>query len=302
MRSREWLNEEKLCAAKETMILEESMRKAVQQDQGAILEYLKKAVADCLYMYIDILNYGIASDNMTVWFQEQDGQIELVVMKYYDSLQLYSHKRGIDVAPILELMREHPVLMISARRDIIEQLASVCGDYSATYGSIFDVSYIRRVVEANVPVKKAPIAETEKEEAIEVTLATETDTKEIAELICTDASFRANYNVDNLATQLAERIRTHTGRSVVIRIDGRIVAHVATYAEAEKIAVLSGLVVLPEYRNKGIIDVLSAYIGEQLSKEGKTMYAFAISKKTIRYHRALYTECGEYGKLVKMGG
>lgn len=278
------------------------MRRAVQQDQTAILEYLRKSVADCLYMYIDILNYGIASDNMTVWFQEQDGQIELVVMKYYDSLQLYSHKREIDVAPVLELMREHPVLMISARRDIIEQLASACGDYSATYGSIFDVSYIRRVVEINVPAKIDTFAEVGEEEAIEATLATEADTKEIAELICTDASFRANYNVDNLAAQLAERIRTHTGRSVVIRIDGRIVAHFATYAEAEGIAVLSGLVVLPEYRNKGVIEVLAAYMAGQLSKEGKRAYSFAISKKTIRYHRTLYTECGEYGKLVKMRG
>lgn len=293
---------ERLCAANWTMILGEFMKRAEEQDKEAILAYLKKEVADCLYMYIDILNYGIASDNMTVWFQEQDGQIELVVMKYYDSLQLYSHKRGIDVVPVLELMRDHPVLMISARRDIIEQIASVCSDYSATYGSVFDVSHSHRGVEANVSEKKETIAEIGKEKAIEVIWATETDTKEIAELICTDASFRANYNVDNLAAQLAERIRTHTGRSVVIRIEGRMVAHFASYAETEGIAVLSGLVVLPEYRNKGVIEVLSAYMAGQLSKEGKRAYSFAISKKTIRYHRALYTECGEYGKLVKMGG
>lgn len=292
----------RLYAANQAVILGEPMRRAVEQDKEAILAYLKKEVADCLYMYIDILNYGIASDNMTVWFQEQDGQIELVVMKYYDSFQLYSHKRGIDVAPILELMREHPVRMISARRDIIEQLASVCGDYSAAYGSVFDVSHPRLVVAVDVPAKADTYAEAGEEEAIGAVLAAEADAKEIAELICTNASFDANYNVDNLAAQLAERIRTHTGRSAVIRIDGRIVAHVATYAEAEGIAVMSGLIVLPEYRNYGFIDILSAYLGGQLGKEGKTMYSFAISRKTIRYHRALFAECGEYGKLVKMRG
>lgn len=275
------------------------MRRAGEQDKEAILAYLKKEIADCLYMYIDIYNYGIASDNITVWLHEQEGQIELVAMKYYDSFQVYSHKRGIDVTPILELMREHPVRMISARRDIIEQLTSVCSDYTATYGAVFDVSYIRRVVEVKVPVKKDTFDETEKEAVFNVTMATVADTREIAELICTDASFNANYDVDNLAAQLAERIRTRTGRSAIIRIDGRIVAHVATYAEAEKIAVMSGLVVLPEYRNKGVMDGLSDYMGWRLIKEGKTLYAFAISKKTIRYYRAIYKECGEYGKLVK---
>lgn len=268
------------------------MRRAGQQDQGAILDYLKKAVAECIYMYIDVLNYGVASENMAVWLQEQDGQIELVVMKYFDSFQVYSHRRGIDVEPVLALLQEYPVTMISARRDIIEQLEEVCSGYRAAYGAVFDVSHIRRAFGPMGGAKPC---------ALEVTEAVEDDAAEIAELLCSDDTFRVNYKEDDLARQLAERIRTHTGRSVIIRMDGRIVAHDATFAEAEGVAVVSGLVIRPEYRGLGCYEALVSHLGRQLVKEGKTPYAFAISDKTVRYHRAVYTECGGYGKLVKTG-
>lgn len=268
------------------------MRRAVQQDRGAILDYLKKAVAECIYMYIDILNYGVASENMAVWLQEQGGQIELVVMKYFDSFQVYSHRRGIDVEPVMALLQEYPVTMVSARRDIIEQLEGVCSGYHAVYGAVFDVSYLRRTFWAMGGTKPC---------ALKVTEATEDDAAEIAELLCSDDTFRFNYKEEDLTRQLAERIRTHTGRSVIIRMDGRIVAHDATFAEAEGVAVVSGLVIRPEYRRLGCYEALVSYLGDQLMKEGKIPYAFAISDKTIRYHRAVYTECGEYGKLVKIG-
>lgn len=268
------------------------MRRAEQQDRGAILEYLKKAVAECIYMYIDILNYGVASENMTVWLQEQDGQIELVVMKYFDSFQIYSHRRGIDTWQVLTLLREHPVTMVSARRDIIEQLEKVCSGYSAAYGAVFDVGHVRRTFRTMSGAKLC---------MLKVTEAAAEDAAEIAELLCTDDTFRVNYKEEDLTRQLADRIRTHTGRSAIIRMDGRIIAHHATFAEAEGVAVVSGLVVRSEYRGLGCYEALVSYLGGQLVKEGKTPYAFAISDKTVRYHRAVYTECGEYGKLVKTG-
>lgn len=267
------------------------MRRAEQQDQKAILEYLKESVAECIYMYIDILNYGISSENMAVWLQEQEGRIDLVVMKYFDSFQVYSHRRGIDVEPVLALLQEYPVTMISARRDIIEQLEGVCSGYHAAYGAVFDVSRARRAFGVMGSAKPS---------TLKVTEATVDDAAEIAELICSDDAFRVNYTEEDLARQLTERIRTRTGRSVIIRVEGRIIAHDATFAEAEGVAVVSGLVIRPEYRGMGCYAALGSYLGEQLMKEGKKPYAFAISDKTIRYHRAVYTECGEYGKLVKI--
>ena len=172
------------------------MRRAGQQDQGTILEYLKKSVAECIYMYIDILNYGVVSENIAVWLQEQDGQIELVVMKYFDSFQIYSQRKSIDTGQILALLQEHPVTMISARRDIIEQLEEVCSGYCAVYGAVFDVSHVRRAFRPMGGTRPC---------ALEVTEATAEDAAEIAELLCTDETFRVNYREDDLTRQLADR-------------------------------------------------------------------------------------------------
>lgn len=267
------------------------MRKAVQQDQEAVLKYLKKSVAECIYMYIDILNYGVVSENVSVWLQEQNGQIVLVVMKYFDSFQVYSHKQEIDVEQILKLLQEYPVTMISARRDIIEQLERVCRGYRAIYGAVFDVSHVRRTFGAVAMAKPC---------TLKVTEAVEDDAAEITKLLCSDDTFRVNYKEDDLLRQLTERIRTHTGRSVIIRMDDRIIAHHGTFAETKGIAVVSGLVVRPEYRGLGCYESLVSYLGGQLMKEGKIPYAFAISDKAIRYHKAVYTQCSEYGKLVKI--
>lgn len=258
------------------------MREATEQDRAAIIEYLQKDKKDCIYLYIDIMNYGVCSENMKVWMEEDAEGLSLVVMKYYDSFQVYSHKALCDTAPIVELLQQFPVSMVSGRRDIIEQLERECADYQATYGVVFVMDRYRAM-----------------RTDVEVVLAAEADVLEIAELICSDAEIGGHYTVENLAAQLAERIRTGTGRSYIIRENGAIVAHSATYAEAEGIAVVGGTIIKPECRNGNYYMVLSNYMLQQLAQEEKVAYTFSISDKMMRYHDMLHTKCGEYGKIVR---
>ena len=93
------------------------MRVAREEDKEIILRYLRSGIADCLYIYIDIVNYGIASEHMTVWMEETDGRIELVVMKYYDSFQIYSHMKDCDLQQVSELLQEFPVTDIKVLKN-----------------------------------------------------------------------------------------------------------------------------------------------------------------------------------------
>ncbi|MBE5884353.1 MAG: hypothetical protein E7291_08080 [Lachnospiraceae bacterium] len=260
------------------------MREAIHQDKERILQYLQREVQDCIYLYIDIANYGVCSEHMKVWLEEDADSRELilVVMQYYDSFQIYSHRTSCNIAPVAELLKEHSVAMVSGRSDIIKQLVQECEAYRATYGAIYIMDRYRAM-----------------QSEVEVLLATENDTTEIAELICADEEIGGHYTVENLSAQLAERIRTGTGRSYIIRENGVIVAHSATYAEAEGIAVVGGTIIKPECRNSNYYMVLSNYMLQQLVQEGKTAYTFSISDKMIRYHDMLHTKCGEYGKMVK---
>lgn len=258
------------------------MRKAETEDIEKILYYLRNHLADCLYLYIDIMNYGIATENMQVWIEGEGKEIDLIVMKYHDSFQIYSHKETPDIMVILELLRKYPVAMISGTRAIIEKLEMQCAAYTATYGEVFIMDKYRKVPKET-----------------RVLRALVEDAKEIAGLICSDEEIGGHYSVEDLTRQLSERIETGTGRSYIIREQGEIAAHSATYAEAEGIAVVGGTIIRKEYRKSDYYMLLSNYMLQELATEGKMAYTFATSEKMIHYHRMLHNKCGEYGKLEK---
>lgn len=260
------------------------MKRASIDDREKILQYLRENLADCLYLYIDITNYGIASEHMQVWFEEEHDGIGWVVMKYYDSLQIYHHKQFPEVDSVKVLLQNYPVTMVSGRRELIEELAAQCKDYEAAYGEVFLMDKYRKIQDETGILRAA--AE---------------DAEEIAELICSDEEIGGHYTVENLAMQLAERIETKSGRSYIIRDEGEIAAHSATYAEAEGVAVVGGTIIHPKYRNTNYYICLSNYVLQELAAEGKRAYTFATSEKMIRYHQMLHSKCGEYGKLVKKG-
>lgn len=261
------------------------MREAGEQDKVRLLDYLRKGLQDCLYLYIDVMNYGMVSENMKVWVEEEQGEIVLVVMKYYDSFQVYSHSGQCRIERVLELLHQYPVAMISARRDIIQRMEGKLKDYKAEYGVVYLMDKYRK------------IGETKK-----VQLAVQADAKEIAELICSDEELGEPYTVENLTLQLAERIRTQTGRSYIIRENGEIAAHSATYAETEGIAVVSGTIVKAAYRNTNCYMILANYMMQELVKEGKAAYTFSLSEKMKDYLDKVHTRCGEYGRLVRKAG
>ncbi len=257
------------------------MKKADKEDREKILQYLRNDVADCLYLYMDIMNYGIVSEHMQVWFEEKQSEIELVAMKYYDSFQIYSHRKFPEIDSALLLLQEYPVTMVSGRRDIIERLSICLENYDVTYGVVFLMNRFRKI-----------------ESETKILTASEKDAVEIAELICADNEIGGHYTVNSLAEQLAKRIHSGTGRSYIIRDKGKIVAHSATYAETEEIAVVGGTVIMQDYRNTPFYMLLSNYMLQQLDMENKLAYTFSISERMIRYHSVLHARCGEYGKLV----
>lgn len=260
------------------------MRKAKESDRERLLQYLKENVQDCLYLYIDIMNYGIATDNMTVWLKEQDGQIVLVAMKYYDSYQIYSHKRDGELEELCCLLRENPVSMISGRKDIMERLAGNLPGYKASYGIVFRIY---------------PRSESY-ESPYHLLCATIKDAVDIAKLLCSYEGFGEHYTVEGLAEQLTERIRTETGHSYIARNEqNEIIAHVGTFAEAEDIAVVSGAVVAPSYRKTDVYEHINKYMYDKMAQKNKNIYAFAIEKKMIYLQKMWGMDCGEYGKLVK---
>lgn len=258
------------------------MVQATNNDKEKLITYLKSDIDNCVYLYIDIKTYDICSDDIKVWFEENDGSVNLVVMKYYDSFQVYSRDEKIELIKVLDLINEYNISMISGPRWIIEIVEKNLAKYEATYGEVFECD------SGEVNVEDGIVQE-----------ATVDDAYEIAELICSDEVFSKNYKVNELARQLEDRIRAGLGRSYFIRVDGKMVAHTGTFAECDDIVVSSGSVVLREYRKTDYFSTLGYYFENKIHRENKRIYAFSTNKRMIKYLRNISRSCGQYGKLTK---
>ena len=259
------------------------LSKADKEDEKLMLEYLWDDIANGLYLYIYILNYGIASGKLQVYLSGRNYEEgPAVVMKYYNSFQIYKHNGELnetELEDVSRLIQQDKVKMISGQKTVIQQLEAIEG-YKATYGVVYLMDRFRRITDDSL-VKRA----------------VEEDAKDIAMLICEDADIGGHYDIEGLEEQLKDRMRSNTGRSYIIRNDGKILAHTATYAETGSLAVVGGTIIAEEYRNSGYYMILSNYITGVLNGEGKSVYTFSISDKMIKFHEKMHTRCGEYGKL-----
>lgn len=262
-------------------------RLTAKSDVENVISYLREDVQNCLYIYIDLVRYGLTNPNMTVWTCGEKGTIDSVVMKYHDGFQIYSKETGRDINDILELMQEHHPERISGNEAIIRELEPTCKEqYKSTYGVIF-----RRTKEqlyAMPTEKKCEFADF-------------TDIPEIVKLLLSEKEFGDYYTEEELVKQLEERYQTKMGRSLVIRESGKIVGHVATFAETDDIAIVSGSVIDKECRKKDYFYTLSNEFYDQICRvEQKEAYFFSTSRRHITLFKKLFVLCASYGKLVKI--
>lgn len=251
-----------------------------------ILDYLKEDVPNCLYIYLDLAKYGLENPNIKAWVDRDGKTIETVVMKYHDGFQIYSRETCGNMDQILELIQAYQPERISGNEQIVRRLETVYADeYESSYGVIF---YREKGHPCEMPARK------------QCTFAGLADIPEIVDLLLTEKEFGDYYTRTELIDQLEDRYHTKMGRSMVIRDDGKIVGHVATFAESEDIAIVSGSVIHKDYRNTDCFNILNNEFYDQLCRiEQKDTYFFATGKRLITFFKKCLDVCGTYGKLAK---
>ena len=263
---------------------------AKHTDIPDLLNYLEQDVSNCLYLYADISVYGLDNPNMLVWYESDERGICKVAMKYHDSFQLYADRNLEDIEGFTELIERYQPSAITARPEIAGQLSDRYNDtYMYQVGAVFEGKTIQ-------PDKEMRLLE---DCNATILRAQESDAREIAELMFSDAEMGAQYTVESLTEQLTERFRTGMGRGYIIRDQGRIVAHDGTFAECDKFVIESGLVVHPDYKNTLYVNWILNYESIQLSKENKKNYFFTLVPKLIRFHKRTSIYKNDYGRLTR---
>lgn len=256
--------------------------KATETEKNRIINYLLPSVENCIYMYIDISTNNLSNKNIDVWFCEKESNISFVMMRYYNTFQIFGEKIFDECTEIENILRFFSPSMISGPKYLVEILSLRLDGYEVQYGSVFRYNNYLSM-----------------ENSSDIEIADENDADEIAQLLYSDPGFFANYSLEDLRHQIRDRIITKSGRSYVIRRNDEIIAHVATFAENDKLAVVSGAFIKTEYRKEDFFDRISGYISNVLNSEGKDVYSFTTNTKLTRWLNYIHVKVGEYGKMVK---
>lgn len=249
-----------------------------EKDKEKLLSILLKNVGSNPYFYINLSKYGYKED-ISFYISED---FKYGAMEYYDSLKIAGNVTENNICELDTLLGKNH-RMISSERQIIEILDKKelpNSHYKAEYGSAYILESFKKI---------------KHERKIE--LAMPKDTREIANLILSSSHFSSNYRVNILEKQLRIRMVEGFSRNYIIRDKGKIIAHIATYAEYENTAITSGLVVDENYQNQMLGFILESHLVNQLKKEGYTVYTQVLDKKRKKFFEAIGAKkCAEYGK------
>ena len=259
---------------------------ADESELQEVLGRLKKQIEFSLYTYIDLVKYGLHDDSTALYSIEPacEDKGAVIALKYHNGLNLVGEGNSYDGKRMMRLVKHVKPSIISGRLDVVEALhKELKGQYTMESGYVLKWA-------GKTPDSADP----------EVERAALGDCREIAQFIMGEDSIGSYYELEDMTQQLTQRMEEGMGRNYLIRREGKIVSHCATYAELEDIAVIAGVITSPEYRHKGLFQRIFLTLVNDLSQEGKDIYLFAFGEALPKMYEKLGMKIvGEWGRLVK---
>ena len=258
------------------------LRELLQKDKR-LIETIKDHKNQNIYLYIDVMTYGFHNSQIRTYVSEIDGKALGIVYEYFGSLQLMtfgvvSETLVNDLVGFVSLNQNK---RISGPKELIELLYKhVYAKYAITQGYIMKYTG-----------EKAEISE-------ETSFADAKDFPEIADLICNDRNLGKGYDYENILNQLILRYNYEECENMIIRHNGKIVSHVASYAVLPELVIVSGMVTAPSYRNLGYGSKLIRSFSSYLYQTGKLPVLYCYEEEYHSWYAKLgYDDIGLSAKL-----
>jgi len=254
---------------------------ADKEDREELLRCLGEEKGKCLYMYMDILKFGLGHPEISVWVQRDGFGMSAVAMRYHNGFHIYA--RGAEYMPgeIVDLIRRERPTMICGEKHVVQGIADGLPGYVAEYGVVSRLS--------------APVARCA---GCDVGIAQGPDFSQVAQMLKEDDDYGASFTCGELELQFRSRQESGLSRSYVLRSGGRVVAHVATGAECDAVATISGVVVRADCRRQGLATKVMRAICADLQAEGKDVYSIYYAEQSARLHGKLgFVKYCDWGKL-----
>lgn len=260
--------------------------KCVISDKNQILSYIGSDYASCLYLYLDLVKYGIDSGIIDVYIQTTSNKVEAVLLKYYSCLHVYSRGNKFDAEELATFFLDNKYTILYCPAETAGRIYDAFPDKTKKQVIITE-GWVAQIKNVDRKPKGLSI------------LAAKEDFEQIVRLIYEDDDIGRAYKIEELSKQLEERNKEGYARNLVIKKDDLVIAHACTNAEIGNIAVVAELLVRKEYRKQGYASEIWRDICGKLISEGKEVYSFYYSEESRRLHKHIgFDEICEWGKIV----
>ena len=254
-----------------------------EDEYSGLMEYLKKDIGSCLYMYCDLVKYGINDPNIHVWYSKIYGEFNCVIMQYFKGAHIYSFNNDYNLEEVVDHFNLIDVDRICGNGIIIRKIQPLMGNrFYAEYGRTLKLSKYKRF-KHNIDIETATIY----------------DVCGITELLMSHKLYSDSYSYDQLYKELEDRISRNIGRSFIIKDGDRVVAHDSYNVETENVAVGGLALVHDDYRRTFYGIYLESYMINTMVDEGKTLYAMLFDRRRVEgFVKMGNINIGEYGKMM----
>jgi len=256
-----------------------------QEEEKIVSNILRNDIFQNVYLYIDSILYGFNVPNIKTCLLKNNDDIKVVIYHYYNSIQLFfvNDITEEDTLELSQYILNSKCNHVSGIDKCLKRVyAKLKDEYNIEYGWV--MQYNKTILQDG---------EGEIPEII--------DYKEISELICSDDDIGGHYSIEELEKQLIERRETKNCKNIIMRDNGKIIAHAATYADCDKLSVIGGVITDPNYRNKGYARKLLNKMVKLIQLENKTPILFTYKSHLKEWYEKLGWEViSTYSKLEKI--
>lgn len=231
------------------------IKKAGEKDKRRLLDYANKRASENLFIVGDIESYGFDKEYQDIWYEEINGRIEAIYLKYRDNFVLYSESNHFDPKAVANLIFQNGI-------NYLNGLASCV----ATIHPYIEALFVRQNCYYCVLDDQTKLIR--ENQSI---LVKETDLDAIAELVASIKEF--NYTKEKALATVKRNFDEHAKQSI-IKIDDQIVTYAAVTVESSTAGMIVSVCSAVNYRNQGYATKNVSSLVKQLVKENKSACLF----------------------------
>lgn len=259
---------------------------ATKKDLEKIIQYVKAFPSENIFILGDLDDYGLDHDFQQVYLEIKDEQINCVYLRFYDSLVIYSEGNEVDIQSGMKLINALKPNVINGLKRVIDLFnPSLILEYDE------ELCYFCKL-------KHKDQLETDLDCCI---FASIEDATSISEGTMQIEEFTKHGS--NLETEIKKTIKkfeTNKSINVVIKQEGKIIAHGNTACESKTSGLIGGVYTLPGYRGKGYASkIVSSICLDLLARNKEACLFYNNPLAGSIYHRLGFVTFDQWVMLSK---